>query len=195
MYAMEWISYIVASLFVLLGLACLVLVVLQLPGGWIMYALAIVIELIDTWYLSGGNPWTFEVFGISAWWILGAGLALLLIGELIEFLGSMLGARGGGASRSGSWGALVGGVLGAFVLAVPFSIIPGIGTIFGVLLGAIVGSFLGALIAELGIARNTVRGSVKPAVGAAIGRIAGTTGKLAVTIVLWVLLSVAVFLA
>lgn len=191
---MEWLTYVVASLFTIIGLLCMVLVVLQLPGGWVMYALAVIIEFVDSLYLPATDSWTFDLFGISAWWVLGAGMLLLLFGELIEFLGSMLGAKGGGASRSGSWGALIGGVLGAFILAVPMSFIPGIGTIFGVLLGAILGSFLGALIAELGIARKTMRGSVKPAIGAAIGRIAGTTGKLAVTIVLWVLLSAAAFL-
>lgn len=190
---MEWLTYVVASLFTILGLACLVLVVIQLPGGWIMYGLAIVIELIDGLYLPAGDRSTFDLFGISAWWVFAAGLTLLLLGELIEFLGSMLGAKKGGASRSGSWGALVGGVLGAFILAAPMSIIPGIGTLFGMLLGAIVGSFLGALIAEIGIARKSVRGSIKPATGAAIGRIMGTTGKLATAIVLWVLFSVAAF--
>jgi hypothetical protein len=61
------------------------------------------------------------------------------------------------------------------------------------LLGAIAGAFLGALIAEIGIARKSMRGSMKPAVWAAMGRIAGSTGKIAVTLTLWVLLSVATF--
>ncbi len=184
---MEWILYIVATLFVLIGLACLVLVVLQLPGGWIMFGIAVVIELIDTWYLPDDSPWTFSL------WVLVVGLVLLCIGELIEFLGSLLGAKRGGASRAGSWGALLGGVIGALALAAPMTIIPGIGTIFGALLGAIVGSFLGAVLGEMGVTRNTMRGSMKPAVWAAIGRILGSTGKVAVTVVLWVLLSVAAF--
>lgn len=184
---MEWIACIVAALFVLIGIVCLVLVVLQLPGGWVLYGVAIVIELIDTWYLPGENPWTFSP------WVLIAGLALLGLGELLEFLGSLVGARRGGASKAGSWGALMGGVVGAFALAAPMSIIPGVGTVFGALLGAIVGSFLGALLGELGVARNTMRGSMKPALWAAIGRVLGTTGKVAVTVALWVVLSVAAF--
>lgn len=190
---MEWLTYVLASLFTILGLACLVLVVLQMPGGWIMYGLALIIELVDGLYMPAGDRETYDLFGVNVWWVLILGLVLLSIGELIEFLGSMVGAKGGGASRSGSWGALIGGVLGAFVLAIPMSFIPGIGTLFGVLLGAILGSFLGAMIAEIGVARKKFKGSIKPAIGAAIGRILGTTGKLAVTIVLWVLLSAAAF--
>lgn len=184
---MEWLLYVVAVLFTLIGIVCLALVVIQLPGGWIFYGLAIIIELVDTWYLPGDNPWTFSP------WVLIVGLALLGLGELLEFLGGLVGAKRGGASRAGTWGSLAGGIVGALVLAAPLAVIPVIGPVFGALLGAIIGSFAGAWIGEVGIARQSMRGSMKPATWAAVGRILGTTGKFAVTVVLWVLLCAAAF--
>jgi len=184
---MEWLLFVVAALFTLIGIICLALVVIQLPGGWVFYAVAIIIEVADTLYLPGENPWTFSP------WVFLAGLALLALGELLEFLGGVVGAKRGGASRAGTWGALIGGIAGAIVLAAPLAVIPIAGPVFGALLGAIIGSFAGAWIAEVAIAQQTMHGSMKPAMWAAIGRIAGTTGKFAVTVVLWVLMCAAAF--
>lgn len=181
---MEWLLFVVAAAFAILGAVCVVLVVLQLPGGWIMLALAGVIEFVDRAYLPEGSPPTFPL------WLLVTVLVLMVIGEIIEFISAAEGARRGGSSRRGAIGALIGGVVGAIVLTPPLMFIPIVGT----LIGAIIGTFAGAVVGEITAAdRKTMRQSVKPATGAAIGRIAGTVAKVGITIASWITLSVAAF--
>jgi uncharacterized protein YqgC (DUF456 family) len=136
---MEWFQYVVASLLLLVGAVSVVLVVLQLPGGWIMLALAVVVELLDPLYMSDPAHVTF------GWWLLAAIFVLLMIGELVEFIAAVEGARRGGSSRRGMIGALIGGILGALLLTAPLAFIPVLGT----LIGAIIGSFVGAVLGEL----------------------------------------------
>ncbi len=180
---MDWILYVVAAVFCLLGAACLLLVVIQLPGGWVMLGLAGLIEYLDQYYLAAEDQPTF------GWWVLGGSLGLLVIGEVIEFVAGALGAKKGGSTRQGMWGALIGGIVGAFALTPILFFIP----IFGTLVGAILGTFLGAIIGELAAQQATVKGSVKPAFGATIGRVVGTAGKLVITIAVWLTLSIAAF--
>ena len=106
----------------------LVLIVLGLPGLWIMVASAVTYNLIVP-----GDPigWvTLIIVGVLA-----------LIAELLDF--SMTGryARKYGGSRRSGWGAILGGIVGAMI-GVPVPIV-------GPVIGAFVGSFAGALIAEL----------------------------------------------
>ena len=56
---MEWIVLLVATLFAVLGLGCLLLVVVGLPGTWIMIGLAVALEIFDGRYLSAADPVTF----------------------------------------------------------------------------------------------------------------------------------------
>jgi uncharacterized protein YqgC (DUF456 family) len=184
---MEWLLYVVAVVFFLLGAACTVLVVVQLPGAWILLGIAGLIEWLDRHYLPEGDQQTF------GWWVLGTCLALLTIGEIVEFVAGAAGAKKGGSSRRGMWGALIGGILGAFVFMPLFSIVPLVGTLFGALLGAVLGTFVGAIIGEMTGKEATIKGSMKPAIGASIGRIIGTTGKVGITIAVWLTLSIAAF--
>jgi uncharacterized protein YqgC (DUF456 family) len=169
---MEWLLYVVAAVFFLLGAACTVLVVIQLPGAWILLGIAGLIEWLDRYYLPEGDQQTF------GWWVLGMCLALLTIGEIIEFVAGAAGARKGGSSRRGMW---------------VFSIVPFVGTLFGALLGAVLGTFVGAIIGEMTGDQATIKGSMKPAIGASIGRIIGTTSKVGITIAVWLTLSIAAF--
>lgn len=183
---MEWIGYLVASVFSLLGVGCLLLVVLGLPGTWIMLGLAVVVEVFDGYYLA--QPHTF------GWWVIGACAALALVGEGLEVLTGAAGTRLGGGTRRGMVGAVLGGFLGAIVFT-PLIPIPIVGT----LAGALIGTFCGALVAE----RTRVdrpegeaadwRVEVKAATGATIGRLLGTTAKAAIAVTLWIGLSVAAF--
>ncbi len=180
---MDWMLYVVAAVFALVGLGCVVLVVFQLPGAWIMLALAVVIELFDHWYLSDEPAITF------GWWWLGVCAALLGLGELIELVASVVGAKKGGASKRGMWGSLIGGIAGAigFQVAVPIPI-------FGALVGAIVGTFIGAIVGEMtGRDPQTLQGSMKPAIGASIGRIVASTSKVGIALAVWIVLCVAAF--
>jgi uncharacterized protein YqgC (DUF456 family) len=180
---MDWITYLVAALFCLFGALCVLLVVLQLPGTWIMLLTALLIEWADRLYITPDPAITF------GWWVLGVCAALAAIGEVIEFLAGAAGAKRAGATRRGVIGAIVGGVGGGIALTFMLPI-----PVLGTLIGAVVGSFTGAIVGEVtGATPMTVRGSMRPAVGASIGRVVGTLGKLGIAIVVWLVLSVGAF--
>lgn len=173
---------IVATLFAVIGMACVVAVFFGLPGTWILLGIALGIELVDTLYLERYNPQTF------AWWLLIACLLLALLGELLEFLAGALGARSAGSTRRGAIGAVVGGLVGA--LAGVFIPAP----IVGSLIGAVIGTFLGAIAGELsGPEGKRLQQTFRPATGATIGRILGTLSKVPIAVAVWIALSVAAF--
>ncbi len=180
---MDWMMYVVAVVFALVGLGCVALVIFQLPGAWIMLAIAVVIELFDESYLTAEPAITF------GWWWLGISAALLVVGELIEFIASVVGAKKGGATRRGMWGALLGGIVGAIVFQVAVPI-----PIFGALVGAVVGTFIGAVVGETsGKQPQTLKGSLKPALGATIGRIIAAMSKVGIALIVWIVLCVSAF--
>ncbi len=185
---MEWIAYVVATLFFLLGAGCVLLLVVQAPGTWILLLLAAGIEWLDRFYLPADDRQTF------AWWVLGACLALAAVGELVEFFAGAAGAKRGGSSRRGMWGALVGGIAGVFVFTPLFFFVP----VFGALFGALLGTFVGAMLGELSDQRqrwraSDVRGSLKPALWATAGRVVGATSKVGIGISMWLTLTVSAF--
>ena len=180
---MEWLIYIVAFAFFLSGIACLFLVVVGLPGGWILLGLAGVVEYTDDLYLPAENTQTFD------WWVLIACGVLLIIGEVIEFIAGVAGAKKGGASRRGMIGSIIGGILGAFIFTPIFFFVP----LFGTLLGAILGTFVGAIVGEMSGQDTSMKGSMKPALGATIGRVIGTVSKVGITITIWLTLTVSAF--
>ncbi len=179
---LAWIAWPVASIFTLLGLACIVLMLLGLPGTWFMIGLAVTIDLIDVWWLPEEDRPTFSIL------VLAIAVALAALGELLEFVASALGAKKAGASRRGVIGALagslVGAVAGTFLLPIP---------VVGTLAGAVAGSFGGAVLGEVSAGRS-IEHTMKPATGAAIGRVLGTLGKLPFSVAVWAILSVAAFL-
>ena len=175
--------YVVAAVFCLLGALCVISIVFSLPGGWIVLALACIIEFIDGLYLSAGREQTF------GWWLLGGSLLLLVLGEVLEFAAGAAGTKAGGGSKRGMIGALIGGIAGAlvftFLVPIPF---------VGSLIGALLGTFAGAVVGEIGgLAPKTLRGSMRPALGATIGRVIGTTSKIGIAIAVWIGLSIAAF--
>ncbi len=179
---MEWLLYVVAVVFTLLGAACVGLVVFQLHGTWILLILAAAFEYLDRYYLGAEQ----QTFG---WWVLGICLLLAFLGEILEFMGSALGAKKAGASTRGIVGSIIGAILGPFILTPLFFFVP----LLGVLLGVVAGSFVGAVLGEMSAERATLKGTVKPAFGAAAGRIIGTIGKVWVAIAMWLTLSIAAF--
>lgn len=178
---MDWIALLIALLVTLAGAASLFLVVVGLPGTWLLLALALTIQLTDHLWLEDAQANTF------AWWLLIACTVLAAIGELLELLAGALGAKHGGSSRRGMVYAVVGGVLGGIVGA-PF------GLVVGAFVGAILGTFLGAILGEMMSPGTELRDTLRPATGASIGRILGTLSKLPVAVAVWVTLSIAAFL-
>ena len=147
----------------------LILIVLGLPGLWIMVASAVTYNLIVP-----GDPigWvTLVIVGVLA-----------LIAELLDF--SMTGryARKYGGSRRSGWGAILGGIVGAMV-GVPVPII-------GPVIGAFIGSFVGALIAEF-TGGSSAGDATRVAKGALIGRVVSTVLKIGIgfTVGLWIFIA------
>ena len=160
----------------LLILACviilsLILIVLGLPGLWIMVASAVTYNLIVP-----GEP--------IGWVTLIAVAVLAFVAELLEFALTGRYARKYGGSRRAGWGAILGGIVGAMV-GIPVPIV-------GSVIGAFVGSFLGALIAEF-TGGSSAGEATRVAKGALIGRVVSTVLKIGIgfTIGVWIFISAA----
>ncbi|HVF35755.1 MAG TPA: DUF456 domain-containing protein [Candidatus Saccharimonadia bacterium] len=141
--------YVVAGIVIVVGLAGTILP--ALPGVPLVFAGM----LLAAW--AGG----FE--RISAWTVVLLGV-LTALAMAADFLATLLGARGFGASR---W-ALVGAGLGAVV-----------GLFFGIV-GLIVGPMAGAVAGEM-LAGSGLRQASKAGAGAAIGFVLGTLAKIALS--------------
>lgn len=165
-----WLSILIA-----LNAAWLLLVLFGLPGNWLM----VLTTCLFAWW-----KWDQQVF---SGWTLIAITSLALLGELIEFLAGMMGARRAGASWRGSmaavFGAILGAIVGTFTIPVP-------------LLGTVLGASLGAGLAVW--AMETSRGassehSFRRGIGAGIGQLIGTTSKLMMGLAIWLVIAVAAF--
>jgi len=180
---MHWIAVALALLFAVAGLGCLLLVLVGLPGAWVLVGLALLLELADGWLLGAPDRVTF------GWGTIAGCAALALAGELVEAVAGAAGARLGGGSRRAMVGAFAGGIAGAIALT-PLVPIPVLGT----LLGALAGSFAGAWIGEA--TGEEARGrahNLRAAAGAAAGKLGGTLGKVAFAAVAWLWLVRAAF--
>lgn len=175
---MEWLAYALAAVFALLGLGCLLLVVLGLPGTWVLLAIAFGVELVDAFLLPGATVVTF------GWGLLAICGGLALLGEGIEAVAGAAGTRFGGGTRRGMVGAFVGGLAGAIFLTPVFPV-----PVIGTLLGGMLGAFLGAFVAEAtGPEARGREHNLRAAFGAAVGKLGGTVAKLGIGIVMWALL-------
>ena len=172
---MEALHILAALLFAVLGLGCLVVGLLGLPGNWLLLALAVGLALLQA--------------GSLGWGILLGGLAFAIAGEVLETWASVAGLTAGGGSRRGMWGAIIGGFIGGILLTglLPIPIV-------GTLVGAAAGAFLGALVSELtGPDGRPAGASIKAATGAACGRVLGSFGKTILGVMIWTMLTVQVF--
>jgi hypothetical protein len=147
----------------------LILIVLGLPGLWIMVASAVTYNLI-----VAGDPigWvTLVIVGILA-----------LVAELLDISLTGRYARRYGGSRRAGWGAIIGSIVGAMVgFPVP---------IIGPVIGAFIGSFVGALIAEF-TGGSSAGDATRVAKGALIGRVVSTVLKIGIgfTIGIWIFIA------
>lgn|SRR3989442_2194959 len=157
---------------VLLVACCVVgllLVVLGLPGLWVM-----VLGVVGYGWLTD-----FRTVGVVT---IAVALGLAFLGEIVEFwIGFRLAGRYGGSRRAG-WGALLGGLVGA-VTGVPVPLI-------GSVIGAFVGSFGGAALLEYFGSRDPNR-AARAGWGAVLGRAAGAAAKIALGVVIAVVGTVA----
>lgn len=161
----------VAIAIVVINIVGILLVVVGLPGIWMMIAMA-----------AGVNVWGPELF---SWWTIGACVVLALLSEIADLVAAAGGSKvGGGGRRSGAF-ALIGGLVGA-VVGAPFP--PLIGAILWGVIGAGVGAILGELSCDRGWKQSMAVGGA-----AATGRLVGTIVKLATAMAIWVIIAVAAF--
>lgn len=162
-------AMILSILAVVVMVGCLVVVPFGLPGVWGMVAVAAISAL----------------FGRIAVTTLLVLLAVATLAEVAEFLAvKRMGARYGGSGRA-FWGAVLGGVVGAFV-GTP---VPVLGSLIGIFLGTFVGAgavtvFEGRSLVEAG----TVGW------GAVVGRTVAVALKGAAGVVVLVVTTAALFL-
>jgi len=161
--------YVWLTLFIILVIFFWALNLIGMPGNWMIVAIALL------WTFFGPNDYQFH-WGISV-----ALVILAIIGELIEFLTSVLGAKKLGGSTRGATlsviGSIAGGMVGA-VFGIPFPI-PLVGMLIGSILFAGVGAWIGATLGERWVGKP-MKESVKIGGAAFLGRLFGTAGKLLV---------------
>lgn len=167
-------TLLAGSILAVAALIGTLLTLITLPGLWFILLVALGCQ----WW----RPGTFT------WWTLGAGLALGVLGEVIELLASGAGAKRAGGGRAGAWSAVIGALAGA--IAGTF-VVPIIGSIVGGVLGA----GLGAAAGERAIAGKSWSHSMKVGQGAAVGRFVAVVIKTLLTLATGIGLTVAAFVA
>jgi uncharacterized protein YqgC (DUF456 family) len=159
-----WLILFIVSVILFWGLN-----LIGLPGNWL------IIASVALWVFIGPDQYQFH------WGIVVALTLLAIIGELIEFLTSVLGTKQLGGSNRGATlsviGSIVGGMVGAAV-GIPFPI-PLVGMLIGSILLAGVGAWVGATLGERWVGKP-LNQSVKIGAVAFLGRLLGTAGKLVV---------------
>jgi uncharacterized protein YqgC (DUF456 family) len=143
---------------------------LFLPGNWIM----VITTILFAWWQWDARPFSAPTLVVIA--------LLAFVGEIVEIFAGIGGARRAGAGGRGAIGALLGAMLGAIVgtFAIP---IPLIGTLLGACLGA-------GLLSGLMESRSGKRGdqSIRTGVGAGLGVLIGTTTKIVIGILIWLII-------
>lgn len=122
-------------------------VIPMLPGPPLAYAGLFLLHLTDKVH--------FHISQLLVW------LLLVILLQILDFFTPMLGSKYGGGSKWGSWGCLIGTIVGLFFLP----------------LGILVGPFLGAVIGEL-LGRRELDQALKSGVGSLLGFLIGTGLKL-----------------
>lgn len=157
--------YILAALCIAVMIASLFLLILGLPGNWIIFALTL------AWSLLSGAAFGWQFFVLL--------LGLATLGEVMEFAAGHFGGKRFGGTGKGS----LGGIIGALALGIMCApLLFGLGA----LLGALAGGFLGSLIFEKLHGMETGK-AAKAAFGNMLGRFGGFLAKLGIGITLIVL--------
>jgi len=118
----------------------------------------------------------FSVISLKALLVL---LTLYLVGEVLEYVFIIAGAKKLGASNAAIAGAIIGGIAGAIVGVGFFGI--------GIILGTFLGIFLGAFVVELIVQRDLVK-SLKAGAGSVLGRVGSIFAKVVIAVVMFVVM-------
>ncbi|MEM9166433.1 MAG: DUF456 domain-containing protein [Planctomycetota bacterium] len=167
-------TWLAAGILLVVGVLASALTLVSLPGTWLLLGTG----LLCWWLVPGVSE------GPGGWWWIAAAGVLVLVGEAIEFLASVAGAKVGGAGKHGAWGAFIGGLAGAILGTVFLAFIPVLGTI----IGGVVGAGLFAALFERGGGKKSWGDSTRAGTGAAVGKLASMVLKSGVAAVIAVLL-------
>ena len=163
-------------LVICLNLTGVLMVVLQLPGTWL------ILMCTGLWAWCCRDD---QAIGI---WTLLALLVLAIFGEIVETCAGMVTSRHVKSSKRSTllelFGAVTGAIMGTSMIPVP---------IFGTLIGACIGAGLGAMIGDHWAGQNWRQ--VKNAGKAAVkGRLWGTLGKVIIAVIMFVVATVAMIM-
>ena len=167
-----WLAITLLIVLIIVNAGGVVLVLLQLPGTWLIFASTMLVWLFLDEYFS---VWTVAALAVLA-----------AVGELVEGLASAFGAKKRGASKRAIVMSIAGAVAGAIAGTVLIPI-PIVGTIAGACAGSALGSMTGDRWAG-----KAWHETIDAGKGAAVGRLWGTIGKVAVAVVMWLVVTVAV---
>ncbi len=165
-----------------LNLLCLI----ALLAGLMLGMLLVVFQLPGTWFILVATTvyaWHYHFQGIG--WITLVVLGVLaIVAEAAEVWAGFLGASKAGASKSATWGAFIGGLVGliAFTPLIPIPIV-------GSILGGVLGCFGGAFVSEYYIHTHPsglvdAGHGLRVGFGAAIGRLAGLLIKMLIALIM-----------
>jgi uncharacterized protein YqgC (DUF456 family) len=153
---MIWVCYL---LLVLVAAAGWLMVVVSLPGLFLMAAVAATYAILSSGrYLGVGTLFVLVTLAIGA--------------EILEILLTGMAARRAGAGRGAMMAGVIGGIVGGILLSF---FIPIVGTILGICLGC----FAGAAGVEL-MSGNDPNRAMEVGWGATKGRLQGMVAKLVV---------------
>ncbi len=116
---------------------------------------------------------SFELINIATLIFL---FTLFLLGELLEYLLVLAGAKGLGSSRDAAWGALAGAFFGLFAGIF-------VGGVVGILPFVLLGIFLGGFLVELRDRRG-IKQALKSGAGGLFGRGGAVLTKVFITIIM-----------
>lgn len=153
-------SILAFVLFLIAFIVALAGIVLPVVPG---IPLAAIVGALTGWMVG------FDTFGFDALWWLGG---LLLLSIVVDVAGTWLGAKVYGASTPGTWGGVIGSLIGVFVFP-PF--------------GLLIGAIGGAIGAEL-LGRRSLGEAVRSGVGSLIGTFGGALAKVVILIVMGIVI-------
>ena len=167
--------YLWLTVLILLNAVWLALVPFALPGNWLI--------VITTALFA----WLYSEKGIFSIYTLIIITALAVLGELVEFFGGVIGARKAGARLLGSLGAILGAitgaVLGTFLIPIP---------LFGTVLGSCAGAAIVACFFEVLCGRR-IKDSLHLGIGVSLGQFLGSTAKIMLGLLIWLIVAIAAF--
>jgi len=150
---------------IIIGLGIVGTVAPLLPGAPLVWVGALILAWVDNFQRVGWQ--TLGILGLLA-----------LFSFLLDWLAAYLGAKAGGAS----WKGLLGGLVGM-----------AIGALLGNLIGAIIGATLGIFLVEIVHGQPKQR-AARSSLGYVVGYLIGTVFQVAITVLMFAILLIKLWL-